>query len=92
MEATVLVIIHQGAEFITIHDNDAAAHTALVDFVGSRWPEQLGERPAVMASREDDHIERFFAAEEDFYIIAETELDDLEAQLESLCRGKCANF
>jgi hypothetical protein len=92
VEATVLVIIHQGAEFSTIHDNHAAAHAALVEFVVSRWPEQLGERPALMASREEDHLHRFFAAEEDFYIIAETELADLEAQLESLCRGKCANF
>jgi len=92
MEATVLVIIHQGAEFITIHDNHSAAHAALVEFVVSRWPQQLGERPALMASQEEDHIHRFFAVADDFYIIAETELSDLEAQIESLCREKCANF
>lgn len=92
MEATVLVIIHRGAKFITIHENHSAAHAALVEFVVSRWPEQLGERPALIASQEEDHIHRFFAADEDLYIIAETELSDLEAQIESLCRGKCANF
>lgn len=91
MEAIVLVILHQGVESISIHENHSDAYAALVEFVFSRWLEHFGEN-ASPTPLEEEHIRRFFAADDDLYIIAETELSDLEAQIESLCRGKCPNF
>ncbi len=83
MTITVLVATFRGTQSITIHDDEAAAASALMTFVELYWPEQFdGERGETFLS-ENERLQRFFADGRNSYIIAEADLSPLEAYIDS---------
>ena len=79
MLATVLMIVFQGEETITIHDDESSARAALIRFVDERWEGACEDFRNSLGGA--DRVRKFFVGEHDSYLIAEADLSDLEQSL-----------
>ncbi|ATY34853.1 hypothetical protein [Sphingomonas psychrotolerans] len=84
MTITVLVATFRGTQSITIHDDEAAAASALMSFVELHWPEQFDEEHGETILSENERLQRFFADDRNSYIMAEADLSLLEAFIDSV--------
>ena len=82
--ATVLMIVFQGEETITIHDDENSARATLIRFVDERWEGACENFPNSLGGA--DRVRKFFVGEHDSYLIAEADLSDLEGALEQSLR------
>jgi hypothetical protein len=83
MTVTVLVAAFRGTRIITIHEGEIAAETALMVFVDRHWVEQFGGDLDEISLSGNERLQRFFADNRNSYIIAEANLSQLEAYIDS---------
>jgi len=83
MKVTVLVATFGGTQSITIHDSETAAATALMGFVEFHWAEQFDGEHVEISLPESERVHRFFADGRNSYLIAEADLSQLEAYIDS---------
>lgn len=78
MIATVLLIVFDGRESITVHEDEAAAWAELMRFVDSRWHERFADR-AIAVGDEEVRAKMLFGPDDgDHYILASADLTELE--------------
>lgn len=82
MTVTVLLATFRGTQSITVHDDEAAAVSALSTFVETHWAEQFDGESDETSRSENERLERFFADGRNSYIIAEADLSRLEAYID----------
>lgn len=87
MLVTVLFIVYQGVEAITLHDAEPAAWSALMKFVDSRWHQRFRDAPYPL--EEQQRAKMFFADEADLFILAEADLTELADRIDELNADGC---
>ncbi|MDT7532965.1 hypothetical protein OVY48_05855 [Sphingobium sp. SA2] len=87
MLVTVLVIVYQGVETITVHDAEPAAWTALMKFVDGGWHQRFRDEPYPL--EEQQRVKMFFADEGDLFILAEADLTELADRIDELNADDC---
>lgn len=87
MLVTVLVIVYQGVETITVHDAEPAAWSALMKFVDGRWHQRFDDEP--YPREEQQRAKMFFADEADLFIVAEADLTELADRIDELNADGC---
>lgn len=88
MLVTVLVIVYQGVETITLHDAEPAAWSALMKFVDGKWHPRFDDEPYPL--EEQQRAKMFFADDDDLYILAEADLTELAGRIDALNADDCA--
>jgi len=87
MLVTVLVIVYQGVETITVHDAQSAAWTALMKFVDGGWRQRFRDGPYPL--EEQERAKMFFADKDDLFILAEADLTELADRIDELNPDGC---
>ena len=87
MLVTVLVIIYQGVETITVHDAEPAAWSALMRPADGGWPPRSRDEP--YPPEEQQRAKMFFADEDDLFILAEADLTELADRIDELNADDC---
>ncbi len=88
MLVTVLFIIYQGVETITVHVAEPAAWSALMKFVDGGWHQRFRHKPYPL--EEQQRAEMFFADKDDLFILAEADLSELADRIDELNPDGCA--
>lgn len=87
MLVTVLFIVYQGVEAITVHDAEPAAWSELMKFVDSQWHQRFDDEPYLL--EEQERAKMFFADEDDLFILAEADLTELADRVDELSTEAC---
>jgi hypothetical protein len=83
MNITVLVVVFDGAQSITLHDGEAAAEKALIAFVEHHWAERFDEDYIEMTLSDTERLRQFFADDRYAFIIADADLSPLEELIDA---------
>lgn len=89
MQVAVLVIIYRGKEHITLHENDAAAWTELLQFVDKRSAASSSAIGSHWLLPDEERLRRFFEAEGDSFILGNADLSEVEAHIDASIGSIC---
>lgn len=84
MRVTVLIVIFNGEEFITVHDSPSAASDALKEFIEGRWSDRFGEDYSSVSLSDEERARRFFAADGNIYILGEADLSEIADHIDTI--------
>lgn len=81
---SVLVVIYQGNDAITLHENEDSAWQGLVTFVDDYARKNRPLRTLLEIADEKARVDRFFSSADDFYMIIKVDISELANALEAL--------
>ena len=85
MDATVLFILFENAETLSVHADHTEAWATLMRFVASRWDERF---QSIDPPQDEEERARALFRSDEMYVLATADLSELEREIDS-CGPQC---